>query len=367
MRDLVHYLKDDIVLDLSADDYGHPEGRAIVKRLHRNMKREDAELVCLKHGSPLYLNERPVSGDSSARAMWASHFDGTDCVRPAPPGMSDEHQRQTEYIARAADDAGFRTEIETVLPGSTVKPDAIIHGAVLTSIEVQRAALAAQRAVTRTQKAQAAGATAVWFNDRDPKTPPAWFFKVPSVGMNNLPWTEVHKPRSAEATSGVRVITADKCRFPNQCPVTLRAACGGFHPIHKPLVEVDRRLWVDDVAAQVPAGLLVPLKYQIRKRADVLLVDPESVRVYRELTGSGDASTTIPTTRPDRVPGRYECTADVGNTVVLDWLDRSHWTNSPGPCRWCGSATNTIDDDRVYAHKACAEDAIARSSAGGSV
>jgi hypothetical protein len=68
----------------------------------------------------------------------AVHYEASTCeaIRlPAP--MSDEHKRQAEYWARAAEDAGYRAEAERSLSTGT-RPDVLIHGPVETGIEVQR-------------------------------------------------------------------------------------------------------------------------------------------------------------------------------------------------------------------------------------
>lgn len=48
---------------------------------------------------------------------------------------------------------------------------------------------------------------------------------------------------------------------------------------------------------------------------------------------------------------------------LLDWSDRSHWSHTPGPCRYCGKPTNLRDSKRKFAHKACAELALAQQAA----
>jgi len=48
---------------------------------------------------------------------------------------------------------------------------------------------------------------------------------------------------------------------------------------------------------------------------------------------------------------------------VLDWSDRSHWSSTPRPCRYCGRFTYLRDSKRSPAHKTCAEQAIAQQAA----
>jgi hypothetical protein len=46
--------------------------------------------------------------------------------------------------------------------------------------------------------------------------------------------------------------------------------------------------------------------------------------------------------------------------VTLSWHDRSHWARVEAPCRWCHQPTWLRDDDRLPAHKVCAEQAAER-------
>ncbi|MBP5870902.1 hypothetical protein F3K21_35180 [Streptomyces scabiei] len=48
---------------------------------------------------------------------------------------------------------------------------------------------------------------------------------------------------------------------------------------------------------------------------------------------------------------------------LLDWSDRSHWSHTPGPCRYCGKPTNLRDSKRKPSHKVCAEEALAQQAA----
>lgn len=310
---------------------GGGDGRDIVDDIYKHVKRDD--LLCLKHGSAVYL--RMYRGH-----FWGVHFDGLyPDHRPPPVGMSDEHKRQTDYLVRAAEDAGFTAAREVPLPG--VRPDAIVTGPIASiAIEVQRSALTASAAVARTRKTIAAGlSTSVWFNDKEQSRQPSWAFKVPTVGMNLMRWDALPPRRAAAVTTGVRIIRAQRCDG-GQCRWGRRGtrACGRFHPVHVPhLVEThlartshrdleteDRALKVDDVAMMLPAKLLVPLRFRGR---DVLLVPPDSVARYEELTGrpaelvfNPFAASVVGTDRRD--PGLHECVADLPVLWPEPWPEK---------------------------------------------
>jgi hypothetical protein len=170
VRRKIRYVPDDIELDLSEPDLGHEDGLDILQCHYRQSDRPGMgfskarpAFVCLTHeggANPgLYLKKR--EGE-----WWAVHYEAGDCGShrlPAP--MSDEHKRQTEYWARAAQDAGWRVELERALPAGT-RPDALIRGPVMTGIEVQRSAMTDSRAVARTGKAASAGVTDLWYGGR---------------------------------------------------------------------------------------------------------------------------------------------------------------------------------------------------------
>jgi hypothetical protein len=107
--------------------------------------------------------------------------------------MSDEHKRQTEYWARAARDVGWNVEVEHTLHTGT-RPDALIHGPVMTSVEVQRSAMTSGRAVERTAKASSAGVTDVWYSD--------WTAPRRGRGAWCRTWARPARPRRALTHGG---------------------------------------------------------------------------------------------------------------------------------------------------------------------
>jgi hypothetical protein len=278
MKDLIRYVPDDLVLDLAQPGYGHPRGEEIVTKWLRNCSRKNPVLMCEAHDSPVWLQHRRVRLTLDETRVWACHFDGRRCRPGGPSGMSDEHRRQTDYVVRAAEAAGHQTAVEVRLEGGKVRPDAVLYGPSAVAVEVQRSGLTASSARARTKKAITAGmSTSLWFTDW--KGSPPWFFRVPSVGMNpQLEWSSLPPARAATVTTGLRVITAARCRVPDfsRCPKTRRAPCGAWHPKHDPWLGMT----VDDVAARAPIGEIVPVQFG----RDVLLASPQSRRVYEEVT-----------------------------------------------------------------------------------
>jgi len=222
--------------------------------------------------------------------------------------MSDMHKRQVEYWTRAAVDAGWTVESEGASVAGT-RPDALICGPVATAIEVQRHDMTAQAAVARTRKADLGKVLDVWFTSRTPV--PKWAYKVPTVMENSLAWDVVPRRRTALAT-GLRTITPVRCSLENvdRCPESGRRRCGQLHPADRPW----HGLLIDDVAAQVPAGEIVPMKFRRSSRSsDVLLVSPASRALYEDLTGRtarayfDGAAEPLRSSRPS---GEVECRND---------------------------------------------------------
>ena len=321
MRSKILYVPEGITLDLSEPDLGHPDGMAILERhyrqgdqAHPQFHRANPAFICLTHAGGtnpgLYLKK--IGGE-----WWAVHYESGACRShrlPAP--MSDEHKRQTEYWARAAEHAGYRVELEHALRTGT-RPDALIHGPVKTGIEVQRSAMTAAAAVKRSSKAQQAGVTDVWFTGRD--LPPRWAWRVPTVLSRELgipgeghSW-ETTPPRRAVTAAGLRVIQAVRCVVGNfeHCPKG-RNFCGRYHPKLSPW----RGVKVDDVAAQFPAGAMVTLQYWgvrtpgSRHRDAVFLVSPQDKTLYEQLTGTLASPSLDPhreETPPRSPSGAAEC------------------------------------------------------------
>lgn len=315
MRDQVVHMPSGVLLDLADPDYGHPDGSGadLVRSLYRDCKR--GVLVCEKHGGALYLQKR-------YGALWGIHFDGGQTHRVAS-GMSDQHKRQVEYFARAAKaEAGFDSEAEVQLTG--VRPDLVIYGPNAVAVEIQRSSLAPDRAIKRTRLAMDSGiSTSVWSTDKQ-NGYPKWFNRVPSVGFYDLPWDVLPVRRSARAT-GLRTISTAKCdysSFPVRCPHQARGRCGKRHPKHDPWTG----LTMDDVAARVPAGLIIPMRFpRLRGGSDVLLVSPESLSLYESVTGRANEVVFNPLAELPRrrVPedARVEC--------VVDMHDRCVWCGQP--------------------------------------
>jgi hypothetical protein len=324
VRKKIRYVPEDIILDLSEPDLGHPGGLEILQRHYRQSDRPsmgfnkaNPAFVCLTHeggtNPGLFLQKR--GGE-----WWAIHYEYGQCgsIRlPAP--MSDEHKRQTEYWARAAQDVGWRVQLEHRLHTGT-QPDALIHGPVKTGIEVQRYSMAASLAVSRTGKAASAGVTDVWFCERAGSPPWAW--RVPTVLPRELgidrpfddenTWTTM-PPRRAVSAAGLRVLNEVKCQVGNfqRCPYG-RNWCGRYHPRPAPWGGVK----VDDVAAKFPAGEIVSLRFWgvsmlgSRHRDAVFLVSPADFDRYEEMTGWSGRVSFKPEIedRPPRMPsGAAEC------------------------------------------------------------
>jgi hypothetical protein len=313
MRDMIRHVPTGIELDLGRADLGHPEGRAILERHYRQSEQyrpqfnaKSPAFMCLKH-------DRGISAGMFLQRhggnWWANHYKTSSCKSmQVPEPMSDEHKRQVDYWVRAAEDAGWPVERERALPTGT-RPDALIRGDVDTGIEVQRYAMTASAAVTRSRKAQRDNVLDVWFTNRTPA--PKWTYRVPSVTEAGLPW-DVVPPRGSALAAGLRVIAPVRCsveHFP-RCPETGRRRCGKNHPKDEPW----RGLTVDDVAARVPGRQIVPMQFRRNSRShDVFLVSPASLALYEEMTGRiaaltlGPVAESVPPTLP---AGEVECRND---------------------------------------------------------
>jgi hypothetical protein len=324
MQSKILYVPQGITLDLSEPDFGYPDGREIIERHYQEGRRRHPEhdrsnpaFACIVHlgntNPGLFLKK--IDGN-----WWAAHYEAGPCPSyriPAP--MSDEHKRQAEYWARAAEDSGWRVEMERTLRTGT-RPDVLIHGSMATGVEVQRSPMTAAGAVDRTCKAAAAGVSDLWFTAN--RKPPLWAWRVPTVLNRELgiageghAWDTLPARRTVTA-AGLRTIRAARCLPMNfsRCPYGRPRHCDKVHP----RTHVWRDMTVDDVAAQFPAGEIVALRFWgtrelgSRRRDAMLLVSSADAAFYTELTGQpAEALVLRPSSRngpsPRKANGSVEC------------------------------------------------------------
>ncbi|MGV9367948.1 hypothetical protein [Amycolatopsis sp. NPDC003731] len=323
MSTLVRYTRDgderEIDLaKLSARDY------ELIKALHLNIDRGDRVLLC---------QQAPGDDDSAEMFVrhyrgryWAVHFRNGSCTADhAIVPESDEHRRQKDYWQRAAEDAGYRASQEYRTGRGTIL-DVAIDGPHRTGIEVQHSAIESTLVKSRTTKSFGAGWLPVWFLDSD-STPP-WFYEVPALGCNDVPWSTLPE-RGAATAVGPRKMVPTRCTIGNYgsgCPTGGRSKrtrpkrpCGHLHP--KP--ELRHGLTVDDVARMIPAGELVAMRDLL---GDVRLISGTDLELYQEMTGlSGEYQ---PGDRHRRRGRSAPRTAECVNT--------GHRSATTGMCAKCG-------------------------------
>ncbi|MFE0023816.1 hypothetical protein [Amycolatopsis sp. NPDC059021] len=285
MSTLVRYNHDGNERELDLAELS-PADYDLIKALHLQIDRGDRVLLC-----------QQAPGDDDGAEMfvklyrgryWAVHFRGSGCTQKHEiKSESDEHRRQKDYWYRAAEDAGYQATKEYNTGRSTVL-DVAIDGPYRTGIEVQRSAIEPRQVKSRTTRSFGAGWLPVWFLDSDRKPP--WFYEVPTLGCNDLPWSSL-PPRRAAPALGPRRMIPTRCTISdyNTCPTAGRpttgrtkrrrskGACGRLHPKPEPWPG----LTVDDVAAMLPAGELVAMRDLL---GDVRLISPADLELFQDMT-----------------------------------------------------------------------------------
>jgi len=302
MREQIRYIPEDIILNLSVPDLGHPDGRRILEAHYNNCHKDNPVFECVDHqtGTNPGMFLKKIDG-----FWWAVHFDRSDCrSKRVHAPMSDEHKRQAEYWVRAAEDAGLRAETEHTLPSRT-RPDVLIYGPITTGVEVQRSDLSRAAAIDRTKRAALSDVSDIWSTDREKE--PYWLHHVPTVSQRPDSWQYLPPKRSVLA-NGVRQIEPVRCRPGDlpRCPSGYQF-CGKYHAKSIPAV-----VRLDDIAWRFPTGDIVALKLPAitGTKVGVYLCSAKSADLYTELTGQPAASFFRPGTEPHRVqniPGRVEC------------------------------------------------------------
>lgn len=283
MRDLVEHPASGLVLDFGRSDFGGAAQREIIADWRGRTRRPlvaPREFVCVQHRDRerpgLYLKER-------GNVLFAAHWPHSGCGSHSiiHHGTSPEHERQVEYLRAAGEAAGHQVRTEVRL-ATSVRPDAVIYGpAVHMGVEVQRSGITVAAARSRTTRARHAGVDPVWFADA--RSDPQWLFQVPGVRMNpDVSWDDVPRRGTVTVVSGLREIAAKRCRdfIDDRCP-RRRSGCNEWHPDHTPRLGVK----VDDLAALMPAGNIVPMQFQtLGGTRFVFIVTPKDRALYESIT-----------------------------------------------------------------------------------
>ncbi len=231
--------------------------------------------TCEVNGSPMYVQER-------GKVVVLCHYPGGrhgGCELRF--GMTDEHKRQQEYWAEAGQRAGYPTDLE-VPTGNGTRLDVLIDGPCRTGIEVQHSGITTRAVKARTTKSFRAGFTSLW--SFDSTAWPGWAPAVPTLKAASN-WKD-GKPTPGTATAvGPRRVVFERCEWGRLGAGCERRPCGKRHRIDFELI---RGLTIDDVAAQVPAGLLVPIEIERsingHPRTVVYLTSPEDLARYTDAT-----------------------------------------------------------------------------------
>jgi hypothetical protein len=275
MTTLARYVPEDRVIDLSKLG---PGDLALITSF-----RDDRDNR-IRPGDRILLCLRPGGGNGEmgirkvGRNYFAVHFPGGGHPgrHPIVP-ESDEHKRLNEYNERSVTDAGFTGRREYPVPRGVLDL-AVTGGLVDTDLEVQHTDIPERDLRRRTTIYSKAGFLPVWIFDKGAR--PRSMYRIPSLGCSDANWDEgLPRARSIWAT-GLTVIEALRCVVGafDRCPDGQRGPCGRYHENRRPW----HGLTLDEAAAMVPAGEIVPL----RGRDDrVYLVSPASFALHQELTG----------------------------------------------------------------------------------
>ncbi|MDQ2812894.1 MAG: hypothetical protein M3Z75_13715 [Actinomycetota bacterium] len=267
-------MKSEIILaDGRCVDLAASVGPALYAELEKTRSpRLHPALRCGGCGGGIYLQHGRVRKDE----LFGYHHDTGPCTETLvirKSTMSDEHKREAEYHARAAERAGHVADFEVVTTGHT-RVDVVVDGRV--GFEIQRSALGRSAAVDRTARSVKAGlGTVAWFTDRS--TSPAWTGHVPAY-RTLVPvsaWQALPLPGTVIA-AGLQVVEAVRCGTRGAC-LHRQRDCGRLVPA----VGAWGGLHVDDVVTGLAEDAIKP----VRIGKYVRLMSAGSVALYEELTG----------------------------------------------------------------------------------
>lgn len=236
--------------------------------------------------------------------------------------MSDEHKRQAEYHAKAAERGGHVADFEVPTAGNT-RVDVVVDGHV--GFEIQRSKLTRGAAVDRTARSVNAGlGTVAWFTDKS--SSPAWIGHVP--GYRTLvpvsAWQALPLPGTVIA-AGLQIVEAVRCGTRGPC-LHRQWSCNRSIP----WLEAWRGVNVDDVVTGLAEDAIKP----VRIGKFVRLLAAGSVTLYEELTGRRlvyDAGQ--PKGRPLAPSARQECARPAEPPFWCEVCGRTHPIREHRQCR----------------------------------
>jgi hypothetical protein len=291
--------------------------------------RRQPVLSCGACGGGIYIKHGIVRRDE----LFGYHHHAGICTETLiirKSTMGDEHKREAEYHAQAAERAGHVADFEVVTAGHT-RVDVVVDGRV--GFEIQRSALSKAAAVDRTARSVRAGlGTVAWFTDRS--TSPPWNGHVPGY-RTIVPvsaWQALPLPGTVTA-AGLQVVEAVRCGTRGPCPHR-RRLCHLFIPSRTAWIG----LHVDDVVTGLAEDRILP----VRVDKYVQLMSTDSIALYEELTGvrlsydPGPLKTALPPS--DRVecalpPLRLQPGAPAPAPALFEAELRDPRPESPSPTR----------------------------------
>ena len=232
---------------------------------HGYTDKENPVLTCLGNNEPMTVWKNHL-GRYFVRHFPHGNPDGH--VHPVLSKMSDEHLRMCEYSLRAGIAAGHRADLE-VSTGNGTRVDVCVYGPNgNVGLEIQRSHLTTPQATRRAGLSFEAGLPTGWISDRE--TDPQWADYVPTARLETRGgWDErVLAPNTAW------VIIADYERERDAS----RPTGWGYR-------RTPRLVLMDDLAALMPAGEIVPAAVGTRGHVD--LVFKSAVPIIESCTYPG--------------------------------------------------------------------------------
>ena len=341
-------------IDITVSPYADETSQAVMAEVHGHCLITDGVgvLECREHDNdPRLAHHRSEDGRVHGAWMYLRklHDKWVICHSPhgvaaglgnheVPVGKSSQHQWQQDYYARAASDAGWDAQQEVTLPGT--RADLILTGpAGRFAVEVQHSGISVPGVRTRSRKMMKVGIPSIWSADHKN---PAWAFKVPHVETNEPPygsaprgsWTVSTGPRRIRPTRCTPGGDMARCWKPRA-----RAFCNGWHATFEPIAG----LRVDDIAARVPAGELIPLDTHTKQ--GVIL----TTRADRAMWAADFAEQVAARIADDSKSASSPC----GYTVQSEYLTPAHLIepplHRPRPCPACGLNSRAIVKGQCFA------------------
>lgn len=247
----VYHRELEIELNLTREDWGHPERPGLIDELYLNYQAD--RLVCWEfHERDGWVCPGFMTIKKRRGRYYAAHVGISEAKETA--SESDLHKALKGYTADTADRLGFKAAVEDRARHGRRRTDVTVTGTAGRKLgyEIQLSAISPGSVDRRTKIARDDGLVPLWLVTNEHAMP---IDRAPWIRLNAYGWTRSHR-EALPVRGGVKTLKMIKCRrLGTKCPVQGYGSCDERHGVWN----ATTGLFYDDVIYKTAAGELVTL------------------------------------------------------------------------------------------------------------